>query len=84
MAGTLAATGCFWLVRASLDKGQASLLYLPVVIACAIRFGFGAAVMGALLSFLCWDFFFFAAVLYVRRGRFARLAVIDLSFSSRP
>ena len=52
------ATGGFWLARAYLDKGQASLLYLPVVIACAIRFGFGPAVAGAILSFLCWDFFF--------------------------
>lgn len=56
--GTLAATGVFWLGRFSLDKGQASLLYLPVVIACAIRFGFVPALAGALLSFLCWDFFF--------------------------
>ncbi len=57
-AGTLAATGVFWLFRAHLDKGQASLLYLPVVIACALRFGFAPALGGALLSFLCWDFFF--------------------------
>lgn len=52
------ATACFWLVRAYLDKGQASLLYLPVVIACAIRYGFGPAIFGAALSFLCWNFFF--------------------------
>ena len=58
VAGTLAATGVFWLFRASLDKGQASLLYLPVVIACALRFGFAPALAGAVLSFLCWDFFF--------------------------
>ena len=58
VAGTLAATGAFWLLRASLDKGQVSLLYLPVVIACALRFGFAPAVVGAVLSFLCWDFFF--------------------------
>ena len=57
-AATAFATGGFWLFRASLDKGQASLLYLPVVIACAIRFGFGPAVAGAVLSFLCWNFFF--------------------------
>ena len=57
-AATLAATGVFWLFRFSLDKGQASLLYLPVVIACALRFGFAPAVAGAVLSFLCWDFFF--------------------------
>ena len=52
------ATGCFWLARSYLDKGQASLLYLPVAITCAIRFGFGPAVLGAALSFLCWNFFF--------------------------
>ncbi len=57
-AGIGLATGGFWLLRHALDKGQASLLYLPVVIACAIRFGFGPAVFGAVLSFLCWDFFF--------------------------
>ena len=57
-AGTFAATGAFWLFRSSLDKGQASLLYLPVVIACALRFGFAPALAGAVLSFLCWDFFF--------------------------
>ena len=56
--GTLAATGVFWLFRFSLDKGQASLLYLPVVIACALRFGFAPAFTGAILSFLCWNFFF--------------------------
>ena len=57
-AGVGAATGCFWLGRGYLDKGQASLLYLPVVLACAVRFGFGPAVVGAGLSFLCWNFFF--------------------------
>ena len=56
--GVAAATVCFWLIRHDVDKGQASLLYLPVVIACAIRFGFGPSILGALLSFLCWDFFF--------------------------
>ena len=57
-AGITLATGGFWALRHFLDKGQASLLYLPVVIACAIRFGFAPAVFGAMLSFLCWDFFF--------------------------
>ena len=52
------ATALFWLIRAYVDKGQASLLYLPVVLALAARFGFGPAILGALLSFLCWDFFF--------------------------
>ncbi len=58
VAGVAGATGCFWLLRHSLDKGQASLLYLPVVLTLAIRFGFGPAILGAVLSFLCWDFFF--------------------------
>ena len=41
-----------------LDKEQASLLYLPVVVACATRFGFGPAVLVAVGSFVCWNFFF--------------------------
>ena len=57
-AGIAAATGLLWLLRHALDKGQASLLYLPAVIAIAVRFGFGPAVLGAVLSFFCWDFFF--------------------------
>lgn len=57
--GVMAATGCFWLLHRFVDKGQASLLYLPVVIACAIRLGFGPSVLAAILSFLCWDYFFF-------------------------
>ena len=56
--GIAAATGLLWLAREHIDKGQASLLYLPVVIACAIRFGFGPSVLGAVLSFICWDYFF--------------------------
>ena len=57
-AGIGLATAGFWTLRHLLDKGQASLLYLPVVIACAIRFGFAPAVFGAVLSFFCWNFFF--------------------------
>ncbi len=56
--GVVGATGVFWLMRGYLDTGQASLLYLPVVIACAVRFGFGPAVLGAVSSFFCWNFFF--------------------------
>ena len=67
--GISLATGGFWALRHFLDKGQASLLYLPVVIACAIRFGFAPAVFGAVLSFLCWDFFFLPP--------FGRLTVAD-------
>ncbi len=57
-AGIGLATGVLWTLRHALDKGQASLLYLPVVIACAVRFGFAPAVFGATLSFFCWNFFF--------------------------
>jgi len=58
VGGVTAATGCFWLLRHAVDKGQASLLYLPVVLTLAVRFGFGPAILGAVLSFFCWDFFF--------------------------
>ena len=59
IGGVTAATGLFRLMRGWLETGQASLLYLPVVIACAVRFGFGPAVVCAVLSFFCWDFFFY-------------------------
>ena len=52
------ATSVFWLVRGYVDAGQASLLYLPVVIGCAIVLGFAPSVMAAAVSFLCWDYFF--------------------------
>lgn len=45
--GVALATGLFWLARGVLDKGHASLLYLPVVLACATRYGFGPAMLGA-------------------------------------
>lgn len=57
-SGVASATALFWLARGYLDKGHASLLYLPVVIACATRFGFGPAVLAAVGSFVCWNFFF--------------------------
>ena len=55
--GAPVATACFWLGRGYLDNAQAFLLYLPMVIALAIRFGFFAAVLAAVLSFFCWNFF---------------------------
>ena len=57
-AGVGTATALLFLARPYMDKGHASLLYLPVVLACAVRFGFGPAMLGAFLSFFCWDFFF--------------------------
>jgi two-component system sensor histidine kinase KdpD len=56
--GVAAATLLFHLVSGELDKGQAPLLYLPVVIVCAVRLGFGPAVLAAAGSFICWNFFF--------------------------
>ncbi|MGO8672830.1 MAG: DUF4118 domain-containing protein [Capsulimonadaceae bacterium] len=53
-----AATCLLWLARHAVDKGQAAMLYLPVVLSCSLRLGFGPAVFGAVLSFLCLDFFF--------------------------
>jgi signal transduction histidine kinase len=41
-----------------LNVGDESLLYLPIVIGAAIRFGFGPACVGAIFSFCCWDYFF--------------------------
>ncbi|MDR3709699.1 MAG: DUF4118 domain-containing protein [Capsulimonadaceae bacterium] len=58
LLGVAAATVCFWLLRHDFDKGQASLLYLPIVIACAVRLGFGPAICAAITSFVAWDFFY--------------------------
>ena len=58
-AGAVAlGTACLWIFQSAIDKGQASLLYLPIVLFCAIRFGYGQAIGAAVLSFFCWDFFF--------------------------
>jgi signal transduction histidine kinase len=60
VAGIFGATGLFWLAaRAGLSgPHDESLLYLPIVIFCSVRYGFGPAVFAAILSFVCWDFFF--------------------------
>jgi|GEM_PF-6680488 signal transduction histidine kinase len=55
--GVYTATAVFYFSRGRLDPWQISLLYLPVVIACAVRFGFATAIWGAVLSFICWDYF---------------------------
>ena len=64
VGGILVTTGVFWLFRRSLDPGQASLLYLPVVIACALRFGFAPALAGAVLSFFFFNLFLFLLLLF--------------------
>lgn len=58
IGGVALATGAMVLARGYLDTEIASLLYLPVAIACAVRFGFGPSVLASLLSYLSWDFFF--------------------------
>ena len=65
VGGVGAATSLFWVLHAYLDPWQASLLYLPLIIACATRFGFGPAVLGALLSFMCWDYFFLPPIYHL-------------------
>jgi len=56
--GVVIATGILYLTRPWLQWGEIALLYLPVVIVLSIRFGFGPAVLGAMLSFSCCDYFF--------------------------
>jgi signal transduction histidine kinase len=57
--GVAAATGIYLLLQPYLVKGHdPSLLFLPVVIACAVRLGFGPAIFASVLSFCVWDFFF--------------------------
>ncbi len=58
LAAVAGATAVFWLARGYVNEGQASLLYLPVVIGCAITLGFGPSVAAAVASFICWDYFF--------------------------
>jgi signal transduction histidine kinase len=60
--GVYTATAIVYFARGKLDPWQISLLYLPVVIACAVRFGFAIAVWGAILSFVCWDYFLLSPI----------------------
>ena len=56
--GVVFATATLRILRPYLDAGDESLLYLPVVIVCAFKFGFGPAVAASIFSFGCWDYFF--------------------------
>ena len=76
------ATLCFWCLRNYLDKGQASLLYLPVVIACAVRFGFSSAVVAAFASFPAGTSSS-SARFYIRRRRCPKLAIPHRIFDRR-
>jgi K+-sensing histidine kinase KdpD len=65
-AAVAAATTVFSLGGSYLDKTRASLLYLPIVIICAWLFGFGPAVLGAVLSFSAGTSFWFHRCLRLR------------------
>lgn len=58
VAEVAATTLIFSLLRRWLIPEQAFLFYLPMVIAIAVRYGFGPSVLASLLSFFAWDFFF--------------------------
>jgi signal transduction histidine kinase len=58
IVGVVVATALLCIARHYLDAGDESLLYLPIVIGVALRFGFWPAALGALFSFCCWDYFF--------------------------
>ena len=70
--GVAVATALLFLTRPWLQWGEIALLYLPVVIVLSIRFGFGPAVVGALLSFSCCDYFFLQPY-YKHTGKFQTL-----------
>src|ERR1700722_14037483 len=54
-----AATILFSLLNREFNLSQnVDLLYLPIVLLCAYRFGMGPAALAAGASVLCWDFFF--------------------------
>jgi len=58
LALVAAFTGVVALVRLSADVGNASMLYLLAVMASALLFGSGPAIMSAIASFGAFNFFF--------------------------
>jgi len=58
--GVAGATVAIGVVLSLTSLSNVSLLYLPVVLWLAARYGRGPAVMASLLSFLSYDFFFIA------------------------
>ena len=58
ITGVILATAALFVARRWLQWGETALLYLPLIIGCSIRFGFGPAVIAAFLSFGCCDYFF--------------------------
>ena len=58
LAMVAAFTGLVALVRVAADIGNASMLYLPAVLASAILFGSGPAIAASVGSFLAFNYFF--------------------------
>lgn len=58
--GVAGATLAIGIILGSTRLSNVSLLYLPVVLWLAARYGRGPAVLASLLSFLSYDFFFIA------------------------
>lgn len=56
--GVAAATVIFALLNRYVSESVAGMLYLFVVVISATGTGLGAAIWAALLSFICWNFFF--------------------------
>ena len=56
--GVAAATAVLSLMRSELDKAHVGLVFLLLVGAAAAAGGTRPALLAAVLSFLCWDFFF--------------------------
>ena len=59
VGSVVATTAIFLLFNRQVDLSHyVDLLYLPIVLACAHRFGLGPASSAAIACVLCWDFFF--------------------------
>lgn len=56
--GVAGATAAIGVILSSTRLSNVSLLYLPVVLWLAARYGRGPAILASLLSFLSYDFFF--------------------------
>src|SRR5690348_12606706 len=52
------ATGMLWLVQYHINAENIALFYLVVVLLCAVTAGRAPAVVGAIISFLAFKFFF--------------------------
>lgn len=58
LLGVTLLTLAMFLFRPWLQWSEIALLYLPLIIGYSTRFGFGPAVLAAVTSFICCDYFF--------------------------